>query len=458
MLRSILFKAVFKAGLFALVLALAAASAAMGQVTGLYYQEVEKDGRIYVFNTPEKYQSWQQTGDMGVAITLIGRGPNEETIVAENDTAMDLYLFKHNLPGYERPTPKPVTSDFSVTYKDGKTTFETKAGKVSVYNRFQGRYTLVQPEVGDDVGSFRIRRFHTIFEGTIYKVWKGKLQVNWTGTDLVTDVTQSGTTVSRSRIRGPVLDDAELQWAKYPLATVWVGQGKVFFGRQELTSDTRLQFVDRSIASERFSVKRDQGIALIGQNRTKLFEYQAGLYNGNGPNQASNDNKQYGSVQRLVFTPFGELPLAESSHDYPDTPKLAIGGEAWQNTLGTGTSERDVTRYGAELAFKVKGLNAFGEYYTETIDPVAGGDQDADGYYAQVGYLLPNLNLELAGRYALVSPDVTGPSQDQKETGVATSWYWDKHNHKIQADYRILKDERTDREDKEFRVQLQLIF
>lgn len=455
MLRS----ATFKAGLLALVFALMAASLAMAQVTGLYYQEVEKDGRIYVFNTPEKYQTWQQTGDMGIAITLIGRGPNGETIVAENETAADLYFYKHDLPGYERPTPKPATPDFTVSYKDAKTTFEFKNAKIAFYNRFQGRYTLLQPEVGDDVGSFRIRRFHTIFEGTVYKVWKAKLQVNWTGADSVTDVVQSGSTVTRSRIRGPVLDDAELQWAKYPLATVWAGQGKVFFGRQELTSDTRLQFVDRSITSERFSVKRDQGVALIGQNRTKLFEYQAGLYNGNGPNQANNDNKQYGTVQRLVFTPLGELSLAESSLDYPDTPRLAIGAAAWQNTTGAGATERDLNRFGGELAFKLRGFNAVGEYYTETIDPVAAGpDIDTDGYYAQAGYLFPNKLFEIAGRYAVVSPDVAGPSQDTTETGVATSWYWDKHNHKIQADYRILKDDRTDREDKEWRLQLQLVF
>lgn len=447
-----------KAGLVALAVFLVALSAASAQVTGLCYQEVEKEGRIYVFNTPEKYKTWQQTGDMVGSIILDGRGPNGETVVAENETAADLYFFKHDLPGYERPTPKAASPEFTITYKDAKTTVEGKNAKISFYNRFQGRYTLVQPEAGDDVGSFRIRRFHTIFEGTVYKVWKAKLQVNWTGTDIVTDVTQSGTTISRTRSRGPVLDDAELQWAKYPLATVWVGQGKVFFGRQELTSDTRLQFVDRSIASERFSVKRDQGIALIGQSRTKLFEYQAGLYNGNGPNQVSNDNQQHGTVQRLVFTPLGEFPLAESSLDYPDTPRLAIGGEAWQNTLGIGTSERDVTRYGAELAFKVQGFNAVGEYYIETIDPMAGSEQDTDGYYAQAGYLFPNKLFEIAGRYSVVSPEVSGPSQDQTEIGVATSWYWDKHNHKIQADYRILEDERTGNEDKEFSLQLQLVF
>ena len=100
--------ATLRAWLAALVVALLAAPVAKAQVTGLYYQEVEKDGRIYVFNTPERYKSWSEGGEMGTAITLIGRGPNGETVVAENETAADLYFYKHNLPGYDRPTPKPT--------------------------------------------------------------------------------------------------------------------------------------------------------------------------------------------------------------------------------------------------------------------------------------------------------------------------------------------------------------
>src|SRR5215208_6378753 len=96
----------FVAVLVTLAVALSAAAVAHAQVTGLYYKEAEKDGRIYVFNTPERFQSWEQSGDMGTAVTLIGRGPNGETIVAENETAMDLYLFRHNLEAYDRPTPK----------------------------------------------------------------------------------------------------------------------------------------------------------------------------------------------------------------------------------------------------------------------------------------------------------------------------------------------------------------
>src|SRR6188474_984020 len=97
--------AILLAGLLA-VAVMMPPPAAVGQVMGLYYQETEKDGRVYVFNTPEKYASWQASGDMGIAVTLVGRGPNGETLVGENETAIDLYLFRHNLPGYERTSPK----------------------------------------------------------------------------------------------------------------------------------------------------------------------------------------------------------------------------------------------------------------------------------------------------------------------------------------------------------------
>jgi len=87
--------------------ALLLAGVATAQVTSLYYREVTRDGRIYVFNTPERYKAFAATGEMGTAITLAGRGPNGETIVAENDAAIDLFLFKHDLPAFDRPGPGP---------------------------------------------------------------------------------------------------------------------------------------------------------------------------------------------------------------------------------------------------------------------------------------------------------------------------------------------------------------
>jgi hypothetical protein len=90
-------------------------AAASAQVSSLYYREVPRGGTVYVFNTAGRYHSFVASGEMGPAITVTGRGPRGETIVAENQTALDLYLFKHDLPAYERSaspaTPTP-TAEF----------------------------------------------------------------------------------------------------------------------------------------------------------------------------------------------------------------------------------------------------------------------------------------------------------------------------------------------------------
>ena len=61
----------------ALVLATAAGAAAQGS----FYREVEKDGRIFVFNNMAQFSDWEKSGEMGVAITLLSYGPNGETMV-----------------------------------------------------------------------------------------------------------------------------------------------------------------------------------------------------------------------------------------------------------------------------------------------------------------------------------------------------------------------------------------
>lgn len=326
-------------------------------------------------------------------------------------------------------------------------------------SRIQARYTMTDPEVGDGVGSFRIRRMKTTFEGMAFGDWKYKIQANWVGGTVVNSVSQSSSgSVSSSRSNGPVLEDAQIEYMRNPLAVPWIGQGKSFFGRQELTSSGRQQFVDRSIVSGRFAPGRDQGIGLTGANEAKTWEYNLGVYNGNGINQSTNDNEDYLTVGRLVWTPFGEYKLEESALDYPASPRLVLGVSGLQNTTGTGTSEREITRLGAEFGFKVNGLNMIGEYYTEEADPVTGAQVDTDGFYYQLGYLFPNRIFEIAGRYAVISPDVAVDS-DQIETRLGINAYFSKsHDYKLQADYGQIEDELRNTKDKEARLQLQLAF
>lgn len=452
--------------LIASLATLAAPAVAQGPVMGLYYQEVEKDGRVYVFNTPERFKSWSEGGEIGTAITLIGRAEGGQTLVAENENAADLYLFKHNLPGYERTSQKPYTPPFDVSWKDGKTTFKVKGAEIAMSTRIQARYSYFDPEnpAIEDRGVFNIRRAKTAFEGKTGD-WKFKLQANWVGAGYLTAASLAGTTLSTTVRRGPELEDAEIWWAKHPLATVWVGQGKVPFSRQEYTSSGKQQFVDRWIGNALYAPGRDQGVRLEGMTSGKKFEYAVGVYNGIARNINVNDNDEYLYSGRVAWMPFGEYKFEESSLDYPDSPKLVLGLAALQNTVGTGTAAIDVDRLGFEVAFKWRGLNFQGEYFDETAENQAGLESDNPAYYLQAGYLFPGKKFEIAARHENIERDSTfsvtnlgSALKDFEGNGVALSYYLNKHVHKIQADYFIYENKVTGAELDEFRLQLQVIF
>lgn len=436
--------ATFKAGLLALVFALTA-TAAMAQVTGLYYQEVEKDGRVYVFNTPEKYQLWQQSGDMGVSLTLVGRGVNGETVVAENETAADLYFFKHNLPGYDRPTPKPASPAFDVSWKDGKTTIKSKNAQLVLSNRLQLRFTEQMPEVGDDKGSFRVRRGKTKFEGWVYtKDLTYELQLNWPDTN------------------NP-LEDANVNYdfTKGKKAfQLKAGQFKVPFGRQELTSSGSQQFVDRSAVSNTFARGRDIGVQLWGTPLGGKLDWRVGAFNGNGRTVSSNDNDKLQYNARLTFQPFGDVKYSESDFESSDKLLFAIAGNWESNNRQGATSNNDVDReiVGGDVALKFKGFSLFAELFEATDDPEAGADRDLSGFHAQAGYFIVPKRFEIAARLAELDLNDAIDNDEQEERGVALNYFLNKHAHKLQLDYRQLENKATGREDDEIRLQYQIIF
>jgi hypothetical protein len=433
-----------------LVVLLLAATAARAQVVGLYYKEVEKDGRIYVFNTPERFQQWEQSGDIGISITLPGRGPNGETVVAENETAADLYFFKHNLPGYDRPTPKPAPPAFTVGWKDGKTTIESKSARLDLSNRLQVRFTQEMPEVGDDVGSFRIRRMKTKFEGWVYTKDLGyELQLNWPDT-------------------ANPLEDANVNYdftsGKKELQ-LKAGQYKVPFGRQELTSSGSQEFVDRSIVSAEFARGRDIGVQVWGTPLGGKLDWRLGIFNGNGRTVSRNDNDKYQTNARLTFQPFGDVKYSEGDFESSAKPLFAIAAQYESNerpiaaagSTPAHTADREIV--GGDVVFKYRGFFLFGEIFDASTDRSgAVADFDHDGWNVQAGYFVIPQKLEVAVRLAELDPNADVSNNEREERGVALGYFFNKHAHKLQADFRQLENKATDRTDDEFRLQYQVIF
>jgi hypothetical protein len=72
-----------------------------------FYNEVAKDGRIYVFAVAARYDEFTRTGTQaGRVIERQGYGPAGETVVFDSQDAVNLYNFKHGLPGENFPNSK----------------------------------------------------------------------------------------------------------------------------------------------------------------------------------------------------------------------------------------------------------------------------------------------------------------------------------------------------------------
>jgi signal transduction histidine kinase len=446
--RSKMKRQIAVAGLCALALLVGAAGARAG-ITGLYYQEIEKDGRVYVFNTSEGYHEWQLSGEMGKSITLVGRAAGGKTLIGENETAVDLYLFKHNLPGYERDTLKPSKPPFDLSWKDGKTTIKSKQAELKLSNRVQIRFTETDPDGGGGKGSFRIRRAKTKFEGWVYsKDLTYELQLNFADSSPLEDAN-----VTYDFTHGK------------KLFLVKAGRFKVPFGIQELTSSGSQQFVDRSIVSNAFARGRDIGLQLWGTPNGGKIDWRVGVFNGNGRTVSRNDNDDLQVNARLAWQPFGEVRYSESAFEGSDKFLFAIAGNFESNKREIAAAganpahQNDQTIVGVDVSAKYKGFSAYAERFERENDRTMGlADFDDEGLAIQVGYFVVPNKLEVALRHATFDPNKSVANNDRTEQGIALGWFWNKHNHKLQADYRQIEDDARRNKDKEIRFQYQVIF
>lgn len=383
------------------------------------------------------------------------------------------------VPGPEVSAPAAVpaaasgeaekTDHFKLYWKDGKTVFETDDFLLTLSNRVQFRFTQLQPDdavqlpgtqsPGDGIGTFRIRRAKTKAEGWFWKKeLEYELQLGWAGSD---------STGGSSIFSG--LEDAYLNWdaSKNRTFRIKGGQFKVPFGRQELNSSESLQFVDRSILSGEFTHSRDVGIAVGGRSTNGKIDYWAGIFNGNGRNKPINDNDKYQYDARLMIQPWGDVKYSEGDFESKDKPLLAIAADFEQNDLrgssaappgGPSLVNLKNTIFGGDVAFKYKGFSAYGEYFSRKREPETGPSFHSDGFQVQAGYFLKRDKWEVAFRYAWWDPSDARSGDDQKEIGGALNYFILKHDLKVQADFREIKDKFAGARDKEFRVQTQFAF
>jgi len=230
--------------------------------------------------------------------------------------------------------------------------------------------------------------------------------------------------------------DIWLNWHQLPGAQIKVGQWKAPFGLDQLTPDTSLYTIERTLPTGAITPDRQIGAQLWGKPFTNiwpeqkdLLTYYAGIFNGNGKNTTVNDNNNFMYVGRLESTLFKDvfgkgsfLKLGGdvlNSRDDKGT-NISQSGNLLVNADGSlspftlpGADER--TAWSVDAWLKVGPFDLIGEYLQEKVNgrtvngvPPGFADFTTDGYYVTAGYFLIPKKLQAVAQWQYLNPGQKG--------------------------------------------------
>jgi len=349
--------------------------------------------------------------------------------------------------------------------------------KWSARLRAQLRYTMQQNNDALTQG-LQLRRARLAFTGHVFgkeNAYKFELAVS------PRDIGLTGVT---PQAKSPLLD-WYFEFRHLRDARVRMGQYKVPFSRQRVVSSGNLQMVDRSLANGEFNLDRDVGLDIRSKDVAGLglFRYYAGVYMGEGHSSYANGDFGLMYLGRVECLPLGMFKdYSEGDFARSPTPKLSVGAafgyidRAKKNRgiLGRVPADggtTDTTNLTADLSFRWLGWSAESAVFWrkgrrnpgQAVDDMGAAiateaPRDGLGYYAQLGYLMPEHWLEFSARFGQVLPSTDMSSlSNESEAGVGLSYYFGGHSFKLQADYfRFWTAGAFGSGEDQFRVQIQM--
>lgn len=201
--------------------------------------------------------------------------------------------------------------------------------------------------------------------------------------------------------------DATAAYHLNPSHKLTAGQFLIPFSLENVTSNTRLETINRSQVVEALVARggdvignhngRDTGVQASGSffeyEGRRLIDYAVGVFNGSGINRADQD-EQKDIVGRVVFSIFDDLSIGASIYE-----GRYIGGR------------RD--RAGVEFAYTGEPFSVKGEYIQGKD-----GSTGKEGWYLQAGYFIIPSRVQGVVKFDTFDPD-RGVSKN--ETDVFTA-------------------------------------
>jgi phosphate-selective porin OprO/OprP len=298
---------------------------------------------------------------------------------------------------------------------------------------------------------FRLRRARINMTGDFAEQFDFKIEGDFEQSD--------GTSGNRTDFSGT---DIFVNWHQYPEAQIKVGQWKAPFGLEQLTPDTSLYIIERSLPTGAITPERQIGVQLWGKpfasiwpDQKDLLTYYGGIFNGNGRNISNNDNNNFMYVGRLESTLFkgffgkdSSLKLGadvlnsrdDAGTNISQTLNLLVNADGSLSPFVLpGADER--TAWSVDAWLKLGPFDLIGEYLQEKVNgrtvngvPPGFADFTTNGYYITAAYFLIPKKLQAAVRWEDLNPGQKGNDGIHSITG-GLNYYIHGDDLKLMVNY-----------------------
>jgi phosphate-selective porin OprO and OprP len=340
--------------------------------------------------------------------------------------------------------------------------------------KYSGRIQAQWEGVGSDDSTSKEDRNHFYFR-RLFLGGHAKMGDNWGG-DIVMDFAASPNSDNT------VFIDGASVWYQFDDSfRLDIGQLKVPFGMEETTSSSKLKAIERSAVNRQFAETlkfnaRHTGLFAKG-SFDGGYSYDLAVVNS-GQNHNSKDSGLkdglYGyNSNELSY--YGRLAYANYESELRHSFGVAAG-----LMEADGTSANDLTAYNIYGSVGSGPVNLDVEYMSGTAD-MSGGDQEHEGYSAQISYALNNAPIgawEFLYRYSTVKGTPTSSNlisakeivrranivnstvEQLNQHYVGVNYLFNGHDAKLMVGYEIneLEEDGATTDADGFRARVQFLF
>ncbi len=247
-------------------------------------------------------------------------------------------------------------------------------------------------------------------------------------------------------------------WVQKDLGNGWsirAGQFKLPTWQEWTVSETRQQFVERSVLDARFSQLYAQGVmaSYAADNLRAHVAFSDGLRSWNNPfNEAAGNTLGYDNATEYALTGRVEWLLGgdwSNAADFNgfrgDEATYVVGGGIHYQRDESGNAavgdETELIEFNLDGNFQFDGANVFAAFVWRSLDDDVAIDRDEMGFLIQGGYFLTD-DLELIARYEYGDLDGAGGAagDDLSVLTLGATRFWARHALKWTTDVGIAFD------------------